>query len=77
MGQRAFDSFRGKMLNPPASVDLGRDEEIDAWVRSKAQSAYHLSCSLAMGKVVDEGGKGRLSRPKKHVSISTREQAVA
>jgi choline dehydrogenase len=48
--QPAFDAYRGAELNPGPGVRS--DAEIDAWVRRKADSAYHPSCSCKMG--VDE-----------------------
>jgi len=47
LAQRAFDPFRGAELRPgPAVVS---DEQIDAFARARAESAYHPSCSCAMG----------------------------
>jgi choline dehydrogenase len=47
LAQRAFDAFRGPELRPgPAVVS---DDEIDAFARARAESAYHPSCSCAMG----------------------------
>jgi choline dehydrogenase len=36
---------------------LAADADVDAWIRASGQSAYHLSCSCAMGKVVDAAGR--------------------
>ncbi len=57
--QKAFDPFRGAELAPgPNAVS---DAEIDAFVRAKAESAYHPSCSCRMGTdemaVVDGVGR--------------------
>ncbi|MEJ2478724.1 MAG: choline dehydrogenase [Acidihalobacter sp.] len=46
--QAAFDPFRGRELAPGA--DLTSDAELDAFVRAKAESAYHPSCSCKMGE---------------------------
>lgn len=47
MTQKAFDPFRGAELAPgPGSSS---DADIDAFVRQKAESAYHPSCSCRMG----------------------------
>ena len=46
--QAAFDPFRGGELAPGA--DLSSDAELDAFVRAKAESAYHPSCSCKMGE---------------------------
>jgi choline dehydrogenase len=45
--QPAFDAFRGAELQPGSQVQS--DAEIDAWVRRKADSAYHPSCTCKMG----------------------------
>ena len=48
--QSAFDPFRGKELAPGESIEM--DGEIDAFVRARAESAYHPSCTCKMG--IDE-----------------------
>ena len=58
--QKAFEPFRGAELAPgPKAVS---DDAIDAFIREKAESAYHPSCSCRMGSddmaVVD--GKARV-----------------
>lgn len=59
MAQRAFDPFRGEELAPGKAAQT--DEEIDAFVRDKAESALHPSCTCAMGNdemaVVDGYGR--------------------
>jgi choline dehydrogenase len=45
--QKAFDPFRGPELQP--GPDARSDAEIDAFVRARADSAYHPSCSCKMG----------------------------
>jgi choline dehydrogenase len=56
--QKAFDPFRGAELAPGPAITS--DADIDAFVREKAESAYHPSCTCRMGMdemaVVD--GKG-------------------
>ncbi|RMX48244.1 hypothetical protein pdam_00005452, partial [Pocillopora damicornis] len=49
--QKAFDPFRGKELQPGDNVQT--DEEIDAWVRQNADTAYHPSCTCKMGSEDD------------------------
>ncbi len=49
--QPAFDRYRGRELQPGA--DVQSDEQIDAFVRAKVESAYHPSCSCKMGDVGD------------------------
>ena len=45
--QQAFDRYRGREIQPGADVQT--DEQIDAFVREKVESAYHPSCSCKMG----------------------------
>jgi choline dehydrogenase len=45
--QQAFDRYRGREIQPGA--DVLTDEQIDAFVREKVESAYHPSCSCKMG----------------------------
>jgi choline dehydrogenase len=57
--QKAFEPFRGPELAPgPKAVS---DNDVDAFVREKAESAYHPSCSCRMGtdemSVVDAGAR--------------------
>ncbi len=49
--QKAFDRFRGREIQP--GKDVQTDDEIDAFVRSKVESAYHPSCSCKMGRSSD------------------------
>lgn len=58
--QKSFDRFRAEELSPTAQVQS--DAEIDAHIRSQAETAYHPSCTCRMGHddmaVVD--GQGRV-----------------
>jgi choline dehydrogenase len=45
--QPAFDPFRGREIQPGSAVET--DEAIDAFIRPKVESAYHPSCTCAMG----------------------------
>ncbi|KEI69534.1 choline dehydrogenase [Endozoicomonas elysicola] len=47
INQPAFDPFRGDEIQPGNGVKT--DAEIDAFVRSAVESAYHPSCSCRMG----------------------------
>jgi choline dehydrogenase len=50
-GQRAFDPYRGREIQPDA--DVVTDEQIDEFVRAKVESAYHPSCTCKMGRLND------------------------
>ncbi|NMG01010.1 choline dehydrogenase [Aromatoleum toluolicum] len=60
INQPALDPYRGRELSPGA--DLKSDAELDAFVRTHAETAFHPSCSCKMGEdnmaVVD--GEGRV-----------------
>jgi choline dehydrogenase len=45
--QKAFDPYRGPEIQPGSHAQS--DAEIDAFVRARADSAYHPSCSCKMG----------------------------
>eukprot|EP00794_Sanderia_malayensis_P018193 gene18193-20008_t len=45
--QKAFEPFSGAELQPGS--DVTSDEDIDAFIRRKADSAYHPSCTCKMG----------------------------
>jgi choline dehydrogenase len=45
--QKAFDAFRGPELAP--GPEVRSDADIDAFVRAKAESAYHPACTCRMG----------------------------
>ncbi len=49
--QKAFDPYRGREIQPGDHVQT--DEEIDAFIRGKVESAYHPSCSCKMGSRSD------------------------
>ena len=49
--QAAFYPYRGRELQPGA--DITADDAIDAFVRERAESAYHPSCSCRMGDAGD------------------------
>ncbi len=47
INQPALDDYRGEEIQPGSHIQT--DEEIDAFVRSAVESAYHPSCSCKMG----------------------------
>ncbi|NXL31484.1 CHDH protein, partial [Glaucidium brasilianum] len=49
--QKAFEKFRGPEIQP--GNDIQSDKEIDAFIRQKADSAYHPSCTCKMGQRSD------------------------
>ncbi|KAM5149052.1 choline dehydrogenase, mitochondrial [Mantella aurantiaca] len=51
--QKAFDEFRGPEILPGSGVHT--DQEIDAFIRQKADTAYHPSCTCKMGQPDDPG----------------------
>jgi choline dehydrogenase len=59
LNQPALTSLSGEELLPGIAVQT--DEEIDSFVREYGESAYHPSCTCAMGKgklsVVDNSGR--------------------
>ncbi|KLU25430.1 choline dehydrogenase [Caballeronia mineralivorans PML1(12)] len=59
MHQPALEKYRGRELHPGA--DLTTDDQLDAFVRQRAETAYHPSCSCKMGyddmAVVDNEGR--------------------
>ena len=61
ISQPAFDPFRGDEVQPGA--DLNSDEQLDAFVRARVESAYHPVGTCRMGTdpnaVVDATGKVR------------------
>jgi len=46
--QAAFERYRGREIQP--GTDVVTDEQIDAFVREKVESAYHPSCTCKMGR---------------------------
>ena len=59
MHQPALKKYRGRELHPGA--DLTTDDQLDAFVRQRAETAFHPSCSCKMGyddmAVVDSEGR--------------------
>lgn len=49
--QKAFDPYRGKEIQP--GPDVTTDEQIDEFVRSCGDTAYHPSCTCKMGAETD------------------------
>ena len=48
IAQKAMDPYRDSEIQPGEAVQS--DEEIDAFVRSAVESAYHPSCACRMGE---------------------------
>lgn len=46
--QPAFDRYHGREIQPGAEVQS--DDEIDAFIRARVESAFHPSCSCRMGR---------------------------
>lgn len=57
MNQTAFDDFVLRPFSPGQDFDASDDAGVDAWIRQNSHSGYHLSCTCAMGQVVDEQGR--------------------
>jgi choline dehydrogenase len=49
--QAAFERYRGREIQPGA--DVTTDAQIDEFIRAKAESAYHPSCTCKMGSPTD------------------------
>jgi choline dehydrogenase len=49
--QPAFDRYRGREIQPGEGVQS--DEQIDAFIRAKVESAFHPSCTCRMGRASD------------------------
>jgi choline dehydrogenase len=50
-GKPAFDEYRGREIQP--GKDVASAADIDAFIRTKAESAYHPSCTCRMGRADD------------------------
>lgn len=59
MNQPALDPYRGAVITPAENIQS--DAELDEYVRNHAETAYHPSCTCAMGTgnhaVVDNQGR--------------------
>lgn len=60
MHQPALDPYRGREISP--GPDVVTDAQIDAFVRTHAETAYHPSCSCKMGEdaMAVVNGEGRV-----------------
>ena len=47
MQQEALNEYRGNEIQP--GININADDEIDAFIRSTVESAYHPSCTCKMG----------------------------
>lgn len=52
-GQKAFDLYRGREISPGDRVSS--DDELDAFIRDHAESAYHPCGTCRMGRADDRG----------------------
>ena len=48
IAQSAMDAYRGSEIQP--GEDVQSDDDIDAFIRKEAETAYHPSCSCRMGE---------------------------
>ena len=48
MNQPALDAYRGRIITP--TDDIRTDAQLDEYVRQHAETAYHPSCTCAMGE---------------------------
>ncbi len=59
MNQPALDPYRGAVITP--GLEVQTDEQLDDYVRNHAETAYHPSCTCAMGEgndaVTDNQGR--------------------
>eukprot|EP01043_Picozoa_sp_COSAG02_P030421 COSAG02_NODE_1941_length_10311_cov_5.935272_3_plen_594_part_00 len=55
--QPALQALTKGRLSPDPHLDLRDDNAVDEFIRQSAHSAYHPSCTAAMGTVVDEQGR--------------------
>ena len=51
MAQPAFSDYVESEIQP--GEDVQTDDEIDAWIRANAETAYHVSCTARMGREDD------------------------
>jgi choline dehydrogenase len=56
LAQPSLDPFRGPRLSLTDAI-LADDAALDAWIRARSHSAYHLCSTCAMGDVVDGDGR--------------------
>lgn len=55
--QTPFHAYRGDRIAPGPLVNMANDQAVDAWLLAATHSAYHLSCTCAMGRVTDCWGR--------------------
>lgn len=55
--QDAMKPFHKNFFEPVEDFDVDDDAAVDAWIRQHSHSGYHLSCTCAMGSVVDSHGR--------------------
>ncbi len=57
MNQPALDAYRGRIITP--TEDIRTDAQLDEYVRQHAETAYHPSCTCAMGQGNDAVADGQ------------------
>lgn len=55
--QQALAKITKERYSPAPDFDIEDDDAVDAWIRAHSHSGYHLSCTCAMGRVVDAQGR--------------------
>lgn len=56
LNNKAFDDYKGDAINFTPENMKDRPS-IGLWLKEHMESAYHASCTLPMGKVVDDEGR--------------------
>lgn len=70
--QPAFDPYRGREIQP--GPDVQTDDEVDAFVRAKVETAYHPSCSNRMGSPGGPDGSRGSRGPRDRPGVSARDR---
>lgn len=57
MNAKSFEKNRKKVLNFNENKIMSDDNYLEDWLKTHLESAYHCSCTCAMGKVTDSEGR--------------------